>query len=70
MKRTLTTTSKYGTFTRNTARNYTHVVLVDYGDGWRVVSWCSRYDLAVKAMNDWARRYREAHHCAIVLVDN
>ena len=68
-KTTLTTTSQYGTFTRKTARTYTHVVLVDYGKGWRVANWCGRYDLAVKAAANWSRRYPGKDTLAIVPVD-
>lgn len=68
-KTTLTTTSKYGTFTRKTARTYTHVVIVNYGEGWKVANWCGRYDLAAKASADWVRRYPGDSVVAIVPVD-
>lgn len=53
-KVTLTCTAPDGTIISRTTDNlYTHVLITDTRGGWGAVQWCSRLDLAQKAL----RRY-------------
>lgn len=44
-----TVTTKFGTFTRKTGRNYTHLVVSVLPNGFAYTNWCGRADLAQKA---------------------
>jgi hypothetical protein len=68
MKKTLTVTTDVGTFSRTTARSYSHVVVVPreaddpripkYG-AWGVIGWSSRLDLAHKVRSTWSGHFPE-----------
>ena len=49
----LTATTPRGTFTRKTARTYTHVAVFLVDGEVAEVSWCGRPDLAQKATPAW-----------------
>src|SRR5262245_16907471 len=57
-KHTYTVTTDIGIFTRTTAREYRFVLAArrDPLDTWGTLSWTSRYDLAVKERDRWARQ--------------
>lgn len=55
--------------TRKTDRSYTHVVVAQYGNGYRRVEWCGRLDLAQKAYQKYAKPGIDVE-VAIIPVDN
>lgn len=57
-KKTYTATYKGKTYTRKTARTYTHAIAVTDirdGRGEGIVTWCGRLDLALKALDKFSK---------------
>ena len=59
-KMKLTATYEGQIFKRSTDRTYTHVIIIkNYGEAWKAVSWAGSLALAQKRVNEFTRAGRE-----------